>query len=116
MKIEDGLPLNPLDEAREVRVARGVALLDEKAPDWRTQVNPDTLDMCSDTACVLGQIYGRYGSGMVALGLTSRTQGTRYGFDSWTDRGTLSRSDDNETRALTAAWRAELTRTTTPAE
>jgi hypothetical protein len=112
MKIEDGLPLNPLDEPREARVARGVALLDEKRPGWRTQVNPDTLDMASDFNCVLGQLYGRYSDGWRPLDLTSGVQATRYGFDAVPDGAGyrlnwLGRSR-SELNALTEAWRAYL--------
>jgi len=113
MKIEDGLPLNPLDEPREARVARGVALLDKNLPGWRTVVNPDILDMTSDTACVLGQLYGRYISGCSALGITAGVQATRYGFNAvaslYTDPLLA------ESNALTEAWRAVLTSSTTPA-
>jgi hypothetical protein len=111
MKIEDGLPLNPLDEPREARVARGVALLDEKCPDWRTRVNPDTLDMASDFDCVLGQLYGRYSLGWQPLGITSGVQATRYGFSA--EAELYADADDAELAALTEAWRAVLT--TTPA-
>ncbi len=109
MKIEDGLPLNPLDEPRETRVARGVALLDEKCPDWRTEVNPDILDMTSNTACVLGQLYGRYISGCSALKITAGVQATRYGFDALASVDVDP--DDTESNALTEAWRAVLTTT-----
>jgi hypothetical protein len=113
MNIEDGLPLYPLDEPREARVARGVALLDEKRPGWRAEVNSDILDMASDTACVLGQLYGRYISGCSALGITAGVQATRYGFDAVTSAYTDP--VDTESNALTEAWRAVLTSSTTPA-
>ena len=112
MKIKDGLPLNPLDEPREARVARGVALLDEKRPGWRTEVNPDTLDMNHDWDCVVGQLYGRFIDGWGPLGLTTQTQATRYGFDAVASL--YMDSDQDELNALTEAWRAVLT--TTPAE
>jgi len=110
MKIEDGLPLNPLDEPREARVARGVALLDEKCPDWRTRVNPDILDLHSDTDCVVGQLYGSYPAGWPALGLTSRVQATRYGFDAVTGDQwpSVALGNEAEIDALTEAWRAYL--------
>jgi len=111
MKIEDGLPLNPLDEPREARVARGVALLDKNLPGWRTVVNPDTLSLHSDTDCVVGQLYGSYPAGWPALGLTSRVQATRYGFDavSSDDWRSAWNTPVDEIEALTEAWRAVLT-------
>jgi hypothetical protein len=113
MKIEDGLPLNPLDEPREARVARGVALLDEKRPGWRTRVNPDTLDMADDFKCVLGQLYQAYLIALSALKI-NRVQASRYGFDAVTDEHRLWDTVDAEIDALTEAWRAVLT--PTPAE
>lgn len=54
----------------EENVRRGAALLDEKGvPGWREKVNPRQLDMNSHHKCVLGQIYGSYGEGLLELGL-----------------------------------------------
>jgi hypothetical protein len=113
MKIEDGLPLNPLDEPREARVARGVALLDEKRPGWSREVNPDTLDMRSNTLCVLGQLFDHYGEGLRVLSLGTRIEATRYGFDVVSSLYWINRPESD---ALTEAWRTVLTGTTTPAE
>lgn len=111
MKIEDGLPVNPLDEPVETRVARGAALLDEKVPDWRTRVNPDTLHMSLNSACVIGQLFGWYADGLRALEITGRVQATRYGFDLvGSEEGTGALQDFP---ALTDAWRAVLTSTPT---
>jgi len=41
------------------RIAKGAALLDEKAPGWRSRVDADTLEMSSCARCVLGQLDGR---------------------------------------------------------
>lgn len=49
-------------------VQAGADLLDEKGPsDWRERINPNTLDTDSMTQCVLGQIFGTYLDGMIAL-------------------------------------------------
>lgn len=106
MKIEDGLPLNPLDEAVGARVMRGAALLDEKVPGWRERVNPDTLDMSSDRNCVLGQLYDWYALGLQTLGVTTVIEATRYGFDVAYN---VVQRDRTQTPALTDAWRALLT-------
>jgi hypothetical protein len=68
-----GPPSNRLLEASrdapEVRVARGVALLDEHKPDWRSRIiDVERLSVWSPW-CVLGQVYGGYIDGHIALGL-----------------------------------------------
>jgi hypothetical protein len=40
------------------RVARGAALLDERAPGWRRRIDWDAVDMSDCRACVLGQAVG----------------------------------------------------------
>ena len=42
----------------ETQIARGVALLDEKAPGWREGITQ--VDMVQSSQCVLGQVTGRY--------------------------------------------------------
>jgi hypothetical protein len=51
------------DETIQARVARGVALLDEKQPGWDALVDPRHLNIedCGD--CVLGQVYRNKGDG-----------------------------------------------------
>lgn len=41
----------------EARVARGVALLDEKLPGWDRRIDLDKLDLASPCNCVLGQTW-----------------------------------------------------------
>lgn len=106
MKIEDGLPLNPLDEPVGTRVMRGLALLDEKVPGWRERVDPSRLDMTSDSECVLGQLFGTYPYGCQTLGIVTRVEATRYGFDATNHDG--FNADDAGLDALTDAWRAVL--------
>ena len=109
MKIEDGLPVNPLDEPAEARVARGARLLDEYwGPGWRDRIDRDRLDMASDFGCVLGQLYGWYATGRGRLGLTTNQQATRYGFVV-TDGGQQWPAPA-ATAALTPLWLAELDR------
>jgi hypothetical protein len=52
----------------EVRVARGVALLDAQVPDWRSRIDVESLDLRTPS-CILGQLYGSYVDGHIALGL-----------------------------------------------
>jgi hypothetical protein len=42
-------------------------LLDRRQPDWRSRVRPDLLDMADEHMCVLGQVFGDYLAGMIAL-------------------------------------------------
>lgn len=39
------------------RVQRGASWLDEVRPNWRSQINPDRLDIASGWNCVLGQVF-----------------------------------------------------------
>lgn len=41
----------------EENVARGIQLLSEHEPGWRTRINLDILDIWDCNACVLGQLY-----------------------------------------------------------
>ncbi len=65
---------------RESEVRRGIVLLDEKLPDWRIRFDPGNLDMSRCSTCVLGQVFGSYGEGLVALGVNYE-QAPVYGFD-----------------------------------
>lgn len=66
-----------MNEDIATRVARGVALLDERVPGWVNLVNPLGLNIESTEQCVLGQIYGQYNEGVDALDINPE----RYGFD-----------------------------------
>jgi hypothetical protein len=48
-------------------VARAVALLDDAVPGWRARVDAESLDVVSPNACVLGQLFGDYGTGYAFL-------------------------------------------------
>lgn len=50
------MPVLTSTEMRE-RVARGAALLDEHAPDWRYRVDPNRLNMLDGCRCILGQVF-----------------------------------------------------------
>jgi len=52
----DGEVTVVLDPTPEQRVARGVALLDERVPDWRERIDIGRLDMLDGNACIVGQI------------------------------------------------------------
>lgn len=58
---------NATDAVRRALVRRAAARLDVVAPDWRSRVDPTTLDMNSCDRCVLGQVFGSYRVGLSAL-------------------------------------------------
>ena len=49
------------------RVREGAALLDERRPGWRGAIDVERLDLGSCFNCVLGQLYGQFGYGMLTL-------------------------------------------------
>lgn len=55
----------------EERVASGAYMLDVHYhdPDWRDTVDLERLNTRSCTDCVLGQLYGEYCDGLVAMGI-----------------------------------------------
>jgi len=85
-----------LEEARLIlqpqlrdAVKRGYCLLSEKRPDWLSMITLDTLDLASSSACVLGQVYYGYSTGVDRLGI----DGAQYGFDIPDDCEGINRSD-----------------------
>lgn len=119
MKIEEGLPDNPLDEPAADRVARGVRLLDEYRPEWRQMVSPDRLDMEAPMGCVAGQAFGSYVEMMRITGITTSLQATRYGFHAVEPDVSVPghfRVNYDALSELHRLWMAELTRepVTTP--
>ena len=45
------------------RAKRGFNFMNDVVPDWKSSVDVQMLDMQSETACVLGQIYGTFDDG-----------------------------------------------------
>lgn len=70
-------------------VARGEALLDQKAPGWDRDIDLPSLDLQSCSRCVVGQWAGTHGgsataeysAGLRRLGLTSHAEASEYGFN-----------------------------------
>lgn len=96
-----------LDEVLSERVKRGVALLNERVPNWRACVDTASLDLGSGLACVLGQIFGSYEKGLATLGLTA-SQGREYGFETGLSHRLLPTIFGSGTmyRQLTGLWKA----------
>lgn len=84
----------------ELRVERGVALLNVYFPDWEQYINWDELDIWSTRYCILGQIAYETGvDPLRELGLNSYFEGQPLGFD--LPGGGLSK----DYAPLTEAWR-----------
>jgi hypothetical protein len=97
------------------RVAAGAALLDQRRPGWRAQVDPGRLDLLDWRADVLGQLYGSFGAGVRTLtpGLGEAE------VDAWTIAHGFDLGEADLARAagpvaayrvLTELWQAEVTR------
>jgi len=90
------------------RVARGIALMDEKWPHWATEIDLEKLDIESGDVCMTAQysaVHGgssnwRDGMHMLNLGLNSYTE---HGF-----RADDGYQDDYAT--LNYLWRGEIER------
>ena len=71
------------------RIAKGVALLDDKRPNWRRHIDVDGLDLGSPRHCILGQLYKNdategedgFHIGTRKLGIDHDRLSTEYGFD-----------------------------------
>ena len=62
------------------KVQRGTAVLDQTDQKWFEKINLQTLVMVSQQKCILGQLYGWYGTGLGRLNIVGR--GVEYGFSS----------------------------------
>src|SRR5215212_6502587 len=58
-------------------VEAGAALLDNENPGWHRKIDCDTLRLQSCYDCMLGQLFGSYGDGILKLNLRS---GAPFGF------------------------------------
>lgn len=97
--------MEPTESERE-RVRRGAERLDlywQGEIPWRGEIVPGTLDVSSFGACPLGQLYGDFREGRLALNLDKQTT-REYGFTCGQGM------DPTECRceALTQAWIDEL--------
>ncbi len=63
----------------EKQVKRGVAFLNRNTPDWRKEINLQTLDVESGLNCPLAQIFGDYYGGLGRFHMPVKKAG-RLGF------------------------------------
>lgn len=81
----------------------GAELLDEKCPGWASEISLDTLDIDSSQNCVLGQLYGDFSRGAIALFSAAAYSGSQQsGFMCIPDP---SRSAPCNAAELNAEWR-----------
>jgi hypothetical protein len=52
-------------------VAAGAAALDDRRPGWEREIDLGTLELDDSCRCVLGQLYGHFTSGCLAMTGTS---------------------------------------------
>lgn len=88
------------------RVAAGAAALDEVRPGWREEIDVDLLDVASILDCPLGQLWGQYGAGHLALDDALHVDTYR---NDWIIRHGFDPGDDSP-REVTAAWRTEVSK------
>jgi hypothetical protein len=95
----------------EDRVRRGAALLDRIRPGWWREIVPDRLATESCACCILGQLYGGYITGWIAIRPAACRPGivppSAYGFNLTVLEETALHAPARFA-ALTDAWRAEI--------
>jgi hypothetical protein len=104
------------------KVKRGADLLDRERPGWRDNINRSTLNSANGQHCILGQVFGYYNSGLIALLHIDVSSHDDYAawYDSPDFQTVLAHGfivdvlaaedDDAEWTALQEAWIAELDR------
>jgi hypothetical protein len=114
------------DYDADAHVAKGVAVLDEKVPDWRDRVDAERLVMSSTWECILGQVFHNeaeasddrletgYSFGMPFLfGAAYDADRESVSIDNGFEAPYRSEADEEygsrDYNSLTAAWLAVLT-------
>lgn len=98
----------PLADEYRPAVARGAGFLTRvlDGPEWRGEIDAKSLSIAHAGRCVLGQLFGSYGAGLLALGLSS-DQARIYGLQ-LALRHRQTSLVIPAYRALDEAWRGEL--------
>ena len=86
---------------------RGAKFLDRCVPRWEKRIDVDALAMSRCDKCILGQLYGSFGVGMVRIGaqFPLEASSTRLGF-------ALNVVMPGDWNRLANAWRAEVRKRT----
>lgn len=91
----------------KARVAEGMAYLDAEIPNWHERIDVPTLNIQYPGACILGQLFGSYSTGLKELwGPGATYWATYWAADGSHDTVRLGFSaEDTETMAaLTDEW------------
>ena len=92
-------------------VRKGIKFLNEREPGWRKRIDLNTLNLANCAQCVLGQLYGEYGTGVhklfPELGREFNYLGGVLGEHGFTTQ-TSTFGDRDHWDRLNAAWRTEL--------
>ncbi|MGN6126738.1 MAG: hypothetical protein ACTHON_09250 [Humibacter sp.] len=94
------------------RVARGIALMDEKWPNWATEIDLDRLDIKDGAVCMTAQyaqahnLGGYWYQATQSLGLAD--EGDDYEAHGFNTPG--GRDQGGEFATLNGLWRAEILR------
>lgn len=87
------------------RVKKGMKLLERRhGADWIDHIDPSTLNLSDGSCCVLGQVYGEYENGLVALNLSQGDddyEDVEYGF---TEKSNGGYGGDDPWDTLNEAW------------
>lgn len=99
-------------------VARGAAWMDEKCPDWASEINLEELDLTNGYRCILGQtatclagktrsIYDGYARVVRRLGVNSQGPWVvQHGFQvPWLNLNLTSEEETVAYEMLTIAWK-----------
>ena len=100
-------------DAAKARARRGAAILDDHDPGWTDRVDPGSLALGDGAACVLGQLWGEYRTGLGRARVIDLSSApTRFvspvdlGFQAVSGLGDAA--EDLDYALLTRAWRALL--------
>jgi hypothetical protein len=108
ISIEDDTQAPP--DTIAARVRRGAELLDAREPGWAEKVALDRLAMADCDRCVLGQVFGTFADGFVALALDGGPADgdSRCGFNLTLPEWRTRFSAGQATAALAAEWRKAI--------
>lgn len=98
--------------ARE-RAGRGARYLDDVDPDWFWHIDPDMLELGNGHACVLGQLYGSFITGLSRVRLinfssTPRPERSPVALGFLCLRGVCQALQEQDYEYLNQAWQEEI--------
>lgn len=97
-------------EQADANVQRGMALLDEKVPDWLDAIVLDELELACTQTCILGQVCGHYSHGVDELGGEHMTYMEALRWSYHHGFNLLINSPESQWQVLNDAWKAAILR------